>query len=113
MPETQHPWGGSRAIRVRITHPASGQSDQVYENVRVSPDGSIHLLSNRPPEEVFSLGALVGLREEFVPERMVTYIPPAERSITQTRADGLCIYCQLAFYRMLLSMRYIIQPYTI
>ncbi|KAL4746955.1 heterokaryon incompatibility protein-domain-containing protein [Aspergillus terricola var. indicus] len=92
MPEDVYPWGRPAAIRVRIAQPGG---DQIFDNVYVNEEGGIEVTSIRPPEEVFRFGLPIGASDSFQTQRTVRYIPPAERSITQTRDDGLCVYCQL------------------
>jgi hypothetical protein len=86
-------------MRVVVTQPrnqdGTEEESRIYENVLVDPTGSILLHSDRPPEDVFNFGLPLGPRESFVQVQQARLTAPSERSITQDREDGLCIYCQL------------------
>ncbi|KAK3291387.1 HET domain protein [Chaetomium fimeti] len=76
-------------------HDGTQEETRIYEDVLVNPDGSFFLFSDRPPEDVFNFGLPIGPRESFMQVQEVRLTAPSERSITQDREDGLCIYCQL------------------
>jgi hypothetical protein len=55
----------------------------------------MYVSSEQPPEEVFLFGLHLDPDAEFLRNRHIHYVKPAERSIAQPREDGLCIYCEL------------------
>lgn len=91
--------GCGSSIRVRAILPSnSGNSEpqiKVFDDVFLSPDGHMYVMSNRTPEEVAIFGLAFDEHTSFVRRTTVTYIPPVERGIVETRKDGLCIFCQL------------------
>jgi hypothetical protein len=93
------PQQASRPVRVVIRASTNEEDPQVeqrtYDNVLTGPDGEVFVYSQRPPEEVFLFGLYLDPDTEFVQDRQSHYVAPSERSIAQTREDGLCVYCQL------------------
>ena len=87
------------ATKVVVQSPENGDGtqpeQQTYDNVLACPNGGMKVDSDRPSEDVFPFGLPLSQNSEFVQRRQIYFVAPSERSITQTKADGLCIYCQL------------------
>ena len=96
--EIEGPQEGAKLRRVVVRpsrNEGSPQPEQAYDDVFFGPNGEVLVHSMQPPEEVFLFGLNLNSHSQFVRGHRVNYVSPSERSITQAREDGLCIYCQL------------------